>query len=410
MTGRHVAPMEPVSGQLQITFLRLYGGVLPSNMGKSREPSSTRLLRTLPQLRYVRKTSLPDVSDIQPEPAFLGLGGGHTLNDQFTEQDLLHNIEYMAVRREYDGLLAHVLAAVLPPFAYRQWGENSPYKKFFALFQRRGVSIVPLLDDSPIPNLAELDFDGMYQGLSRHGLNLDGPAQLAALRVDLVEQVPAITKFLSSTVADIGPVDVEVLATMFLVNRPKRIVQLSLSPLAIACSELVEINAKGGSPCEHVVFEPDERPELVEKLPPSTTIVKTRLSDSSIDLADTLEPGDMLILDQCKTVTVGNELFYLYNEVLPRLKQGVFVHLHPVFLPYHYPEAWLVSEFVFWNQQYVLAALLRYSMRFEVLYANYFLHREFPTELMDLFSGYSPEEHEPGSFWFKVKEGGAECT
>src|SRR3989440_1316782 len=55
--------------------------------------------------------------------------------------------------------------------------------------------------------------------------------------------------------------------------------------------------------------------------------------------------------------------------VLPRLAPGVLVHVHDIFLPYDYPQEWLKGRF-FWNEQYVLHALLIHSNSFEVMWSQ----------------------------------------
>jgi hypothetical protein len=43
-----------------------------------------------------------------------------------------------------------------------------------------------------------------------------------------------------------------------------------------------------------------------------------------------------------------------------------------IFLPFEYPRTW-VEQLLYWNEQYVLAALLSGSRKFELVVANHFL-------------------------------------
>eukprot|EP00741_Cyanophora_paradoxa_P020625 tig00021281_g19908.t1 len=52
------------------------------------------------------------------------------------------------------------------------------------------------------------------------------------------------------------------------------------------------------------------------------------------------------------------------NDVLPRLKPGVIIGFHDIFLPFHYPERWVRDHF-FTNEQYVLQAFLAFNSDFE---------------------------------------------
>jgi hypothetical protein len=44
------------------------------------------------------------------------------------------------------------------------------------------------------------------------------------------------------------------------------------------------------------------------------------------------------------------------------------VHIHDIFLPFEYPQAWAIDENRSWNEQYLLQALLMFSTRFRVLF------------------------------------------
>src|SRR3712207_7395472 len=58
-------------------------------------------------------------------------------------------------------------------------------------------------------------------------------------------------------------------------------------------------------------------------------------------------------------------------EILPRLRPGVLVHVHDIFLPGEYPRDWVLGpEHRFWNEQYLLQALDRKSTRLNSSHAN----------------------------------------
>jgi hypothetical protein len=56
---------------------------------------------------------------------------------------------------------------------------------------------------------------------------------------------------------------------------------------------------------------------------------------------------------------------------LPRLKPGVLIHIHDIFLPYDYPPEWSDR---FYNEQYLLACvLLTREPSYEIQLANTFI-------------------------------------
>ena len=58
---------------------------------------------------------------------------------------------------------------------------------------------------------------------------------------------------------------------------------------------------------------------------------------------------------------IGTDVQYLFLEVIPRLAPGVAVHVHDIFLPDEYPQAWVVDEHRFWSEQYLLQAFLAFN-------------------------------------------------
>ena len=67
------------------------------------------------------------------------------------------------------------------------------------------------------------------------------------------------------------------------------------------------------------------------------------------------------------------EVLREYLEIFPRLQPGVVVHIHDIFTPRDYLKTWGVDEVRFWNEQYLLEALLTNTNRYEVIAALNFL-------------------------------------
>ena len=56
-------------------------------------------------------------------------------------------------------------------------------------------------------------------------------------------------------------------------------------------------------------------------------------------------------------------MLFLYHQVLPILKPGVLIHVHDIFTPKDYLDEWLHEKVFFWNEQYLLEALLTDTTR-----------------------------------------------
>jgi hypothetical protein len=117
-----------------------------------------------------------------------------------------------------------------------------------------------------------------------------------------------------------------------------------------------------------------------------------------------------LFIDSSHIAKVGSEVNYLYLEVLPRLRPGVFIHIHDIPFPYPTPEpeAWIFREHQFWNEAALVQALLCGNPLFEVVLCTSWLHHLHPEVLTSAFRSYDPSRHVPSSLWLRRTEVGLE--
>lgn len=103
-------------------------------------------------------------------------------------------------------------------------------------------------------------------------------------------------------------------------------------------------------------------------------IYKSRVQDIPLDLFDQLQSGDLLFIDSSHVSKVGSDVNFLLFEVLPLLVPGVFIHVHDIYWPFEYPEYW-IEHGIFFNEAYLLHALLMDNPRYEILlWADYLRH------------------------------------
>ncbi len=67
---------------------------------------------------------------------------------------------------------------------------------------------------------------------------------------------------------------------------------------------------------------------------------KALLSEAHLPLFDALEAGDVAFFDSSHLLWPGLDVDLILNRILPRLKPGVRVHIHDIFLPDPYPADW----------------------------------------------------------------------
>jgi hypothetical protein len=119
-----------------------------------------------------------------------------------------------------------------------------------------------------------------------------------------------------------------------------------------------------------------------------------RESCTSVDasLFNRLKAGDILFIDGSHLVMNGSDCVHLFLNVIPSLPDGVWVHVHDVFLPYDY--AYDLHINCRYNEQYLLAALFLYGRRWIPALPIYYGHQ----------MGILP--HGGGSFWMHKAVGG----
>ena len=82
---------------------------------------------------------------------------------------------------------------------------------------------------------------------------------------------------------------------------------------------------------------------------------KTVLQAAPKDDIEALGDGDLLFVDSSHLLMPGTDVDHLITELLPSLPSGALLHLHDIFLPEGYPDAWAWRGY---NEQSAIAALL----------------------------------------------------
>jgi len=96
------------------------------------------------------------------------------------------------------------------------------------------------------------------------------------------------------------------------------------------------------------------------------------LQDVDLAVLDELGRGDVLFIDSSHVSKVGSDVNLLIFEILPRLRGGVFVHIHDIFYAFEYPEEW-VLEGRGWNEAYILRAFLQANPGYRIRLWNSYL-------------------------------------
>jgi hypothetical protein len=129
------------------------------------------------------------------------------------------------------------------------------------------------------------------------------------------------------------------------------------------------------------------------------TSIRRRLEDCDLSLFDQLEAGDILFFDGSHRAFTNSDVTVFFLELIPRLKPGVIVHIHDIFLPYDYPLKWQKRMY---SEQYMLAAMLICpEPPFKVLLPNCFVSGD-PELRSKVESFLVPNGWQGGSFWIEM--------
>jgi hypothetical protein len=155
-------------------------------------------------------------------------------------------------------------------------------------------------------------------------------------------------------------------------HKPKRIIEIGCG-WSSACA-LDAIDLELGGECDVTFIEP--YPQLLKDLTTGKSfegrVVEAPVQDVDLTEFDRLEENDILFIDSTHVLKTGSDVVFELAEVLPRLKKGVLVHIHDIFWPFEYPEAWVFDENRSWNEIYALRAFLTGNSEWKIhFFGNY---------------------------------------
>jgi hypothetical protein len=196
-----------------------------------------------------------------------------------------------------------------------------------------------------------------------------------------------------------GWLDCRALFVLLRAWRPRRFVEVGsgFSTLLVA-----DVNRRFLGGAMHITcVEPYPRdflrsPELgIERL------LVQRVQDVDPRVFAELDSGDVLFIDSSHVAKTGSDVNHLCFEVLPRLRPGVRIHFHDVFLPMDYPKHWVLGENRSWNEQYVVRALLMFSSGFRVLFGCSHAYAAHSEALRRALAAPDGAYYGGGSFWIE---------
>lgn len=156
-------------------------------------------------------------------------------------------------------------------------------------------------------------------------------------------------------------VDGEIYYCMIRYFKPKRIIEIgSGNSTYLAAQALLKNKEEYGRNAELIAIEPYPNDILRKGFPGLLKLIVARGQDIDLSEFKKLKENDILFIDSSHVLKIGGDVKYEYLEILPRLNKGVLVHIHDVFLPAEYPKTWVLNDYQFWTEQYLLQAFLAF--------------------------------------------------
>jgi hypothetical protein len=298
----------------------------------------------------------------------------------------------------------------------------------FKALQHLGISLGPNHFYWPVPNVSELEHQHWPAGQLKASVDLHFPAQLNFLKEIASEYAPE-WNFSDRPTSDSAyhynngffeSVDAEVAYSFVRRFKPSRIIEVGGGFSTRLLTQALRANfEQHGVRAELTTIDPGLQSSRDPAPSVSAEVIPRPVQEIDPELFSSLDEGDMLFLDSSHVVRVGSDVVYEYLEILPRLRKGVLIHAHDIFLPSDYPLPWVVDNLSFWNEQYLLLAFLSFNSSFEVLWSSSGMqiyhpralekmvphwresHRRLPKEFRRFVPTLDGERTWPSSFWMR---------
>jgi hypothetical protein len=181
-------------------------------------------------------------------------------------------------------------------------------------------------------------------------------------------------------------------------SRPRRYIEIGSGYSTRFARKSIE---DGGLQTSVLCIDPRPRADIRTT---ADRIIEQPVEDADLALFDSLESGDILFVDHSHRVFTNSDATVVFLDILPKLKPGVLVQFHDIFLPADYPPEWNDR---YYSEQYLLACyLLSGAPPFEIVLANSFISGdpELSSVLAELWShpAMKGAETHGCSFWVRI--------
>ena len=272
----------------------------------------------------------------------------------------------------------------------------------FQAGQRVGMFVAPRHYYVPLAPWAELQ-------KTKHTWNR--PLDLSSIAIDLDEEIATLNLWVDDTgraetagngiyraavAARAGPgfgyIEAQVLHCFVRTLAPAKIIEVGSGVSTHCMLAASQQNVEDGRPASQIT--------RIEPFP--SAHLKSSPGDADHRAGGTGRPGGIRHLAGrgpavhrlSHAVRPCGDVARLYLEVLPRLKPGVHVHIHDIYLPYAFQRE--PKGYMQWMETAMLVALISHSPRYKVTLSLSHLHYAAPQALKQALPEYDPQPNDGG--------------
>ncbi|RQV98982.1 class I SAM-dependent methyltransferase, partial [bacterium] len=286
--------------------------------------------------------------------------------------------------------LVHLLSLLLIPIARNGLKDQATGTRLFYIAESMDVHILPVHYYSPLPHTTEIP-QWNWQTRFEQGVdfNVQSQLRLISLLHDYAKEMTDIRSEYDENLPNefywnnpaFGAMDAVIYYSMIRHFKPKRVLEVGGG-----YSSLVALKARRAN-IETIVdvIEPYPLDFLKSASQGLNRLIKLPVQEVPMIEFECLAANDILFIDSTHISKSGSDVNWIILNILPRLKPGVIIHFHDITLPWDYPREWVQQKRIFYNEQFLLLALLINNPAFEILLSNYLLGAEHSDELQKAF-------------------------
>jgi len=191
-----------------------------------------------------------------------------------------------------------------------------------------------------------------------------------------------------------GSVEADFLFAFVTRNKPNQIFQIGCGVSTAVC--LLAAEYAGYSP-EVLCVDPYPN-EFLKRSDRrgDVDLIQKGVEKIRLEKIENLKSDLLFFVDSTHSLGPSGEVTRIILEMLPKLKEGAYVHFHDINFPYDYGRGILDSSLFFGHEGALLLSFLAYNSRFRVLISQSMLHYSYPNELKKYLPGYDPAPNRDG--------------